>query len=115
MILGPNGPFTNLTPPIETQVEWISDLIKYAIDNDIAALDPKPDAEEEWLDTCRSIADMTLFPKAESWIFGANIPGKKNAVRFYLGGLANYRKVLREVRDSGYSTYNKVRAKVAAE
>ena len=25
MILGPNGPFTNLPPSIETQVEWISD------------------------------------------------------------------------------------------
>ena len=24
MILGPNGPFTNLPPTIETQVEWIS-------------------------------------------------------------------------------------------
>jgi hypothetical protein len=25
---------------------------------------------------------MTLFPQAESWIFGANIPGKKKAVMF---------------------------------
>lgn len=113
MILGPNGPFTNLPPSIETQVEWISDIIKHAVDNDIMALDPKPDAEEEWLDTCRSIADMTLFPKADSWIFGANIPGKKNAVRFYLGGLANYRNVLKEIADSGYSTYNQIRAKIA--
>ena len=24
MILGPNGPFTNLPPSIEAQVEWIS-------------------------------------------------------------------------------------------
>lgn len=110
MILGPNGPFTNLPPSIETQVEWISDIIKYAVDNDIVALYPKPDAEEEWLHTCRSIADMTLFPKADSWIFGANIPGKKNAVRFYLGGLANYRNVLKEVANSGYSTFHSERA-----
>src|SRR5690606_23076390 len=28
MVLGPNGPFTNLPPSIETQVEWISDIIQ---------------------------------------------------------------------------------------
>jgi len=115
MILGPNGPFTNLPPTIETQVEWISDIIKYAIDNDIVALDPKPDVEEEWLETCRTIAGMTLFPKADSWIFGTNIPGKKNAVRFYLAGLANYRAILKRIADSGYSTYNQTRVWVSAE
>ena len=30
MVLGPNGPFTNLPPGIETQVEWIADLIRDA-------------------------------------------------------------------------------------
>ncbi|EXL67188.1 hypothetical protein FOPG_16665 [Fusarium oxysporum f. sp. conglutinans race 2 54008] len=30
MILGPNGPFTNLPPTIETQVEFISDIIQHA-------------------------------------------------------------------------------------
>ena len=29
MILGPNGPFTNLPPSIEVQVEWIADVIAY--------------------------------------------------------------------------------------
>ena len=28
MILGPNGPFTNLPPSIEAQVDWISELIR---------------------------------------------------------------------------------------
>jgi len=30
MILGPNGPFTNLPPSIETQVEFISNLVEHA-------------------------------------------------------------------------------------
>lgn len=115
MILGPNGPFTNLPPSIETQVEWITDAIKYTYDHDIVAFDPKPEAEEEWLETCRTIANMTLFPKAESWIFGANIPGKKSAVRFYFGGLAKYRAALKQVADSGYSTFEQTRVNVAAE
>lgn len=102
MILGPNGPFTNLPPSIETQVEWISDTVKYMIENNIETIEPKPEAENEWVETCREIANSTLFSKAESWIFGANIPGKKHAVYFYLGGLGNYRKVLEE---SGYKGF----------
>lgn len=102
MILGPNGPFTNLPPSIETQVEWISDTVKYMVEKNICTIEPTVDAENGWVETCRTIADMTLFPKAESWIFGANIPGKKNAVYFYMGGLGNYRKALEEAGYKGF-------------
>jgi cyclohexanone monooxygenase len=33
------------------------------------------------------------------------VPGKKNAVMFYFGGLGNYRKKLEEVRSNGYAGY----------
>ena len=115
MILGPNGPFTNLPPSIETQVEWISDTIKYTYANDIAAIDVKPETQEEWLETCRTIADMTLFPKADSWIFGANIPGKEGSVLFYLGGLGNYRQALNDIVASDYAGMTLEGAKIAAE
>jgi cyclohexanone monooxygenase len=102
MILGPNGPFTNLPPSIETQVEWIAGTVKYMVENNIDTIEPTEEAEGEWLRTCRTIANMTLFPKAESWIFGANIPGKKNAVMFYMGGLGNYCKALEEAGYKGF-------------
>lgn len=104
MILGPNGPFTNLPPSIETQVEWISDTIKMMEDKGLKAIEPTEAARDEWVTLCRTIADMTLFPKAESWIFGANIPGKKNAVMFYMAGLGNYRNAINAVKDGGYQT-----------
>ena len=87
MILGPNGPFTNLPPSIETQVEFIIDLIQDAERKGGAVVEAAAEAEDGWTATCNEIAHMTLFPKAESWIFGANIPGKKNAVMFFMGGL----------------------------
>ncbi|WP_028849141.1 flavin-containing monooxygenase [Thermocrispum municipale] len=102
MILGPNGPFTNLPPSIEAQVEWISDLIDKATREGLTTVEPTADAEREWTETCAEIANMTLFPKADSWIFGANIPGKRHAVMFYLGGLGNYRRQLADVADGGY-------------
>ncbi len=104
MILGPNGPFTNLPPSLESQVEWISDTIATMEADGRSTIEPTQEAEDAWVETCRTIANMTLFPKAESWIFGANIPGKKNAVMFYLGGLGNYRSELQSVRNSGYES-----------
>ena len=68
-------------------------------------MEPSPEAEDGWTDTCEEIANMTLFPKAESWIFGANIPGKKNTVMFYIGGIGTYRHKLAEVRESGYEGF----------
>lgn len=105
MILGPNGPFTNLPPSIETQVDWITELIGHMRNEDQAVVDAKQQAEDMWTDTCSEIANMTLFSKAESWIFGANIPGKAHSVMFYLGGLGNYRNVLAEEASEGYKNF----------
>ncbi|MEF3045792.1 flavin-containing monooxygenase [Pseudotabrizicola sp. L79] len=104
MILGPNGPFTNLPPSIETQVEWIAETIEMMEAKGRASIEPTEAARDEWVGLCRTIADMTLFPKAESWIFGANSPGKKNVVMFYMAGLGNYRNAIGAVKDGGYQT-----------
>ncbi|MGR8919214.1 MAG: flavin-containing monooxygenase [Gammaproteobacteria bacterium] len=101
MVLGPNGPFTNLPPSIETQVEWITQCIEAAEDAG-GVVEATPAAEDGWTATCKEIADGTLFPKAESWIFGANIPGKTNTVMFYMAGLGEYRKVLADVTGNAY-------------
>ena len=105
MVLGPNGPFTNLPPSIESQVEWIADLIGYVNQNSKATVEPSAEAEAGWSRTCREIADMTLFPKAESWIFGANIPGKSRTVYFYMAGIGAYRQQLEAVRSAGYEGF----------
>jgi cyclohexanone monooxygenase len=105
MILGPNGPFTNLPPSIETQVEWISDLIKHMNDTGRQLVEATHEGEDGWTATCKEIAGCTLFPKADSWIFGANIPGKPRTVMFYLAGLGAYTQKLNEVAGSGYSGF----------
>ena len=102
MILGPNGPFTNLPPSIETQVEWISDCIQHAEQRKLSVVEAMPAAEQSWTETCTEIADRTLFAKGESWIFGANIPGKTHTVMFYMAGLGSYRQRLSEVVEEDY-------------
>ena len=61
--------------------------------------------EAAWTVTCQEIADSTLFPKAESWIFGANVPGKKHTVMFFMGGLGMYRGKLAELRAADYEGF----------
>jgi cation diffusion facilitator CzcD-associated flavoprotein CzcO len=102
MVLGPNGPFTNLPPSIETQVDWIADLIQDSERRGPAVIEVTDEAEQEWSATCKEIADFTLFPKAESWIFGANTPGRPNTVMFYMAGLGAYRQQLDAVSADGY-------------
>ena len=105
MILGPNGPFTNLPPSIESQVEWIADTIRRVSATETGRIEVKPDAETEWTDTCVEIAGATVFGQVDSWIFGANVPGKKRSVLFYLGGLGEYRKILAAESAGGYPNF----------
>ena len=63
------------------------------------------EAESYWTATCKQIADTTLFAKTESWIFGANIPGKPHTVLFYMGGLAPYRQMLADVARADYAGF----------
>lgn len=115
MVLGPNGPFTNLVPSIEVQVEFITTLIETA-ESQEAVVETTQDVEDDWSATCKEIADATVFPKTDSWIFGANIPGKKNSVLFYMAGIGAYRGVLADVaaNDLKGFTLSPVKAAAAA-
>ncbi|CAN5254152.1 NAD(P)/FAD-dependent oxidoreductase [soil metagenome] len=111
MVLGPNGPFTNQPPAIEVQVEWITDLIREAVESDSLTVEPTKEAEESWTETCNTIAAYTLFPKAASWIMGNNVPGKPVSVMFYMAGLGSYRQQLAEEVTTGYGNFFRTPAK----
>lgn len=126
MLTGPNSPFTNLPPTIETQVEFISDVISRAesssgrrntqSENGHSAstngatnpsppgpvIEALPESEQKWTQECKGLCENSLFKKSSSWIFGANIPGKTQTVMFYFGGLGAYRKVLKDVVEGGF-------------
>lgn len=111
MITGPNGPFTNIPPTIETHVEFIADTIALAEKKNPkndgrgekgAVIEPTRDAEKGWTDICNQLSKDSLFRKAPSWIFGANIPGKRYSSLFFFGGLKDYRRRLKEIMDAGY-------------
>jgi cyclohexanone monooxygenase len=105
MVQGPNGVFSNAPPAIEIQVNAIVRLVQLARDNDLAALEVKPEAEREWIATCVQIAEGTMLGKGKSWFFGDNIPGKPRQILFYVGGVAAYLQVIRNADAGGFTGF----------
>jgi cyclohexanone monooxygenase len=107
MITGPGSPsvLSNMPVSIEQHVEWISDLVDYTREHDVELVEADPDAETAWVAHVNDIASKTLFPLANSWYLGANIPGKPRVFMPYPGGVGNYRKKCDEVAAAGYEGY----------
>ncbi|KAK3050594.1 hypothetical protein LTR09_008234 [Extremus antarcticus] len=103
LISGPKGPFTNMPPSIEVQVEFITDAIRDAEKSGVRLIEPTEEAERQYSELCDQLAENSLFWKAEdNWIFGANIPGKKRCLRFFFGGMQAFLEKLEEVKKNGY-------------
>ena len=51
------------------------------------------------------VADGTLFPRANSWYVGANIPGKPRVFMPYAGGVVRYRQKCEDVAAKGYEGF----------
>jgi cyclohexanone monooxygenase len=103
-VYGPQSPsgFCNGPTCAELQGDWIVELIAHLRAEGVTRIEPTPEAEQEWRDLVLSIASMTLFPLADSWYMGANIPGKPREMLNWPGGLQLYMHSCRSVADDGY-------------
>jgi cyclohexanone monooxygenase len=110
MILGPQSPFCNLPPAIETQARWIAAAVSHTEASETAVFEVDEQVQAQWLDVCQELSDHYLFGKTDSWIYGANIPGKLNRVVFYMGGLSAYSRTVEREREAGYPGFSSLRA-----
>lgn len=111
IVAGPQGPFANFPPVIESEINFIMSCIEYAekglapepLANGFSSsqrngyppkkpmiMEVSEQAEGEWIDLCNELVEGSLFKTTASWIFGVNIPGRKASTNFYFGGLKNY-------------------------
>ncbi|MGA9275947.1 flavin-containing monooxygenase [Ilumatobacter sp.] len=104
MVTGPQSPsvLSNMALSIEQHVDWICDTIEHLRTDGKAVIEPTPVAEAGWVRHSNDFADLTLFPQANSWYMGANVPGKPRVVLPYLGGVDRYRKTCDQVVERGY-------------
>jgi cation diffusion facilitator CzcD-associated flavoprotein CzcO len=107
MITGPGSPsvLSNMTTSIEQHVDWITDAISYLKINALDKIEATQDAEDRWVEHVNEVADKTLYPHANSWYLGANIPGKPRVFMPYVGGVGNYRRKCDEVAASDYEGF----------
>jgi cyclohexanone monooxygenase len=51
------------------------------------------------------VASQTLFPLANSWYMGANVPGKPRVFMPYVGGVGAYRQKCDDVAARNYQGF----------
>ncbi len=107
IVTGPGSPsvLSNVVVSIEQHVEWISDFIGYLRDHDLELAEASATAEGAWLAHVDEVAQSTLFPRADSWYIGANIPGKPRVFMVYVGGVGAYRERCDEIAADGYQGF----------
>ncbi|MCW5654370.1 MAG: NAD(P)/FAD-dependent oxidoreductase [Hydrogenophaga sp.] len=107
MVTGPGSPsvLTNMITSIEQHIEWISDCLRYLGQKGIRRMEARTDYEEAWVRHVNDVADTTLFPRANSWYTGANIPGKPRVFLPYVGGHGVYRMKCADVAFKGYEGF----------
>lgn len=105
MINGPQGPFSIAPMTIETEVEFVSEMLSYLRETQRmdAVVECTLKEETKWVELCgRSAKTETLVNTVSSWLTGTNIPGAKPSTIFFYSGLKQYRSHLQEVKDAGY-------------
>ena len=69
---------------------------------DLIKIEATFDAEDLWVKHVKEVADATLYPLANSWYMGVNVPGKPRVFMSHVGGVDRYKKKCDEVVDKGY-------------
>ena len=111
-VTGPGSPsvLSNMTVSIEQHVEWLTDCIGWLDANGYRTIDPSDKAEEAWVQHVFDAGSITLFPKANSWYMGANVPGKPRVFLPFVGGVGEYRRACDEVAEQEYLGFDLTRA-----
>jgi cyclohexanone monooxygenase len=107
IITGPGSPsvLSNMIVSIEQHVDWIADCVAYMRDNGFEAMEANKDAEDRWVAHVNEVAYTTLYPQANSWYMGANVPGKPRIFMPYIGGVGPYRQICNDVAAKGYEGF----------
>jgi cyclohexanone monooxygenase len=107
MVTGPGSPsvLSNMVTSIEQHVDWITDAIAHARERGVARFEAGRAAEDAWVEHVNLVANSTLYPQADSWYMGANIPGKPRIFMPYIGGVGAYREHCAQIAARGYEGF----------
>ena len=106
-ITGPGSPsvLSNMIVSIEQHVDWITACLKRMTSGNLRVIEVNRDAEDTWVAHVNEVAATTLYPQANSWYMGVNIPGKPQVFMPYPGGVGIYGEKLAEVANADYDGF----------
>ncbi len=107
IVTGPGSPGvkTQMIASIEQHVDWIAAAIDHLHKHQLDRIEPKAEAESDWVAHVNQVADGTLYPLANSWYVGANIPGKPHVFMPYVGGFDRYKRHCDAIASGGYDGF----------
>jgi cyclohexanone monooxygenase len=107
LITGPGSPsvLSNMIVSIEQHVDWITDCLVFMRKGGFETIEASQEAQDRWVAHVNEVAHMTLYPQANSWYMGANIPGKPRVFMPYIGGVGVYRRICDDVAAKGYEGF----------
>jgi cyclohexanone monooxygenase len=106
-ITGPGSPsvLANMIAAIEQHVDWIARAIETMRGKGETRIEATTEAQDDWAEEVRRVADGTLFPLANSWYNGDNIAGKPRMFMAYVGGYPDYAARCEEIAEAGYAGF----------
>ena len=106
-ITGPQSPsvLSNMPVSIEQHVDLVARIVGDLEERGAATIEPTPDAEDAWVTENQALADATLFPTADTWYMGANIPGKPRVFLPNLSLVGPYRARCDQVAADDYAGF----------
>ena len=106
-VTGPGSPsvLANMMVAIEQHVQWIGACLGHARERGLGCIEARVEAQDAWVEHVNRTADRTLYPRADSWYVGANVPGKPRVFLPYVNGVRSYDDVCRRVVSQGYEGF----------
>jgi cyclohexanone monooxygenase len=83
----------------------MADCLAYVRDRGLEIIEPTAEAEDAWVSHANDVGKGTLYPRANSWYVGANIPGQPRIFMPYVGGVGNYRERCDEIAAKDYAGF----------
>ena len=107
VVTGPGSPSvkTQMILAIEQHTDWIADCLKHLRAKGYNRIEADRQAQDAWVTHVNEVADSTLYPLANSWYVGANIPGKPRVFMPYVGGFSGYKQKCDAVAANDYEGF----------
>jgi cyclohexanone monooxygenase len=94
----------------EANTQWIIDCLSYLKRNGHDTIEADAEAQKQWTNQIRVMADATIYVLENSWYMGSNVPGKPRVFVCHM----DFPKYIEECRRSQELNYHGFHTQSAA-